>query len=106
MGSEGGVWTCNYSICMIFLFDHISLLVFCFLCVHTYIPHLIFNDSYNKTVPGMLAKYPDVVKEENSTTSKWSWACGVILSRFFFCGVILSRFYFLVASVYLKYTTF
>jgi len=37
--------------------------------------------SYNNTVPAMLAKYPDVFKEEDLTTSKWSWACGVILSR-------------------------
>lgn len=37
--------------------------------------------SYNNTVPAMIEKYPDVFKPEQLTTSKWSWACSVILSR-------------------------
>ena len=39
--------------------------------------------SYNMTVPHMLAKYPDVFKAEELTTTKWAWACSVILSRSF-----------------------
>jgi hypothetical protein len=37
--------------------------------------------SYNITVPAMLEKYPDVFQAEELTTSKWSWACSVIMSR-------------------------
>jgi hypothetical protein len=37
--------------------------------------------SYNVTVPPMLEKYPEVFKAEHFSTSKWAWACSIILSR-------------------------
>ena len=70
-------------------------------------PNPICNDSNNTTVPGMLAKYTDVFKEEDLTTSKWSWACGVILSRgFFFVMLFNVDFFFVVVSFCLKFPDF